>query len=58
MQLHEKTLKAQKRGLGDKHPHTLDSMKNLALSFDELGQYQEAMQLEEKTLKATKEYIR
>lgn len=48
MQLGQETLEIRIRILGEEHPDTLRSMRDLARSYGELRRYQKAVQLEEK----------
>ncbi len=46
----ERALRLRRSMLGEDHPDTLDSANNLALNLHELGQYEQARQLNDDTL--------
>ncbi|KAL1528425.1 hypothetical protein AB1Y20_009773 [Prymnesium parvum] len=52
LQLMEEVLSVRRRTLGDEHPHTLDSIANLALQHAEMGHYDAALPLSEEALGA------
>ena len=52
--LREETLALRKAELGPKHPKTLESMSDLADSYDALGRHADALELYEETLKLEK----
>ena len=57
VQVHEACLEIRKRVLGEEHPDTLQSMNNLAVTYDRLGRSNEAVQVHEACLEITKRVL-
>jgi tetratricopeptide (TPR) repeat protein len=56
-ELEVEVMETRKRVLGDKHPDTLTSMNNLALTYADQGRWDEAEELQKKVMKTRKRVL-
>ncbi|KAH8818953.1 hypothetical protein DL96DRAFT_1471249, partial [Flagelloscypha sp. PMI_526] len=54
LELSEQVLKDSRRTLGSEHPDTLQSMRNLAVTYSALGRHVAALELQEEVLEISK----